>query len=222
MNHGVAVATETSFSAAKKLYFVFKRLFDIIIGFVGMYLLIPIALIVKIAYLLNGDHNSIFYKQKRIGKNGKLFLICKFRTMVPNAEEKLKELLESDDKLKKEYTINKKLSKDPRITKIGRFLRRSSLDEFPQFINIFYGEMSLIGNRPYLPYEKEDMGKYYDDIIKTKPGLTGYWQTRGRNNLTFKDRVKLESYYSNHCSFRLDIKILFKTIAVVFKMDGAK
>ena len=104
-----------------------------------------------------------------------------------------------------------KLKNDPRITKIGKLLRKTSLDELPQLINVVKGEMSLIGNRPYLPREKEDMGKSYEEIIKTKPGITGYWQVKGRSNITFKERLKLESYYSNNANLLLDIKIFFLT-----------
>ena len=121
-----------------------------------------------------------------------------------------------------ETGINKKLKDDPRVTKIGKFLRNTSIDELPQMINIFKGDMSLIGNRPYLPREKEDIGAYYKDIVKTKPGLSGLWQVSGRSNLTFKDRLKLESYYSNNANLWLDIKIFFKTILVVLKKNGAR
>jgi len=141
--------------------------------------------------------------------------------MVPNADDVLMEMLK-DKKIAAEYNKNKKLKDDPRITKIGKILRKSSLDEIPQFINILKGEMSLVGNRPYLPREKKDMGKYYDDIIKTKPGLTGYWQVSGRSDVSFKNRLKLEQYYSNNYSLKLDIEIILKTIKVVLDMKGAE
>ena len=142
--------------------------------------------------------------------------------MVPNADEVLKELLKNDEIARKEYKVNKKLKNDPRVTSMGKILRVTSLDELPQFINIFKGEMSLIGNRPYLPREKEDMGLYYNDIIKTKPGLSGLWQVMGRSNTTFEERLKLEQYYSNNFGFRIDIKIFFKTFGAVLKHKGAK
>ena len=197
-----------------------KRIFDIIVGVLGVVLLIPVAIIVKIVTVLGGDFHPIFYSHVRIGKNGKEFRLYKFRSMVPNADEVLKELMK-DKKIAAEYNKNKKLKNDPRITKIGKILRRSSLDEIPQFINILKGDMSLVGNRPYLPREKEDMGKYYDDIIKTKPGLTGYWQVSGRSDVSFKYRLKLEQYYSNNYSLLFDIKIIFKTVKVVLGMKGA-
>lgn len=209
-------------SIKKYLYFGVKRLFDILVALIGCLFLLPVIIIVKISYLLHKDFDSIFFRQKRIGKNGKEFNLYKFRSMVPNADEVLKELLKNDAEARKEYKINKKLKNDPRITPAGKILRVTSLDELPQFINIFKGEMSLIGNRPYLPREKEDMGLYYNDIIKTKPGLSGYWQVMGRSNTTFEERLKLEQYYSNNFGFRIDTKIFFKTFGAVLKHKGAK
>ena len=203
------------------VYSFIKRLFDIIVGLLGILLLIPISIIVKIVNLINKDYAPMFYSHTRIGKNGKEFKLYKFRSMVPNADEVLKELMK-DKKIATEYNKNKKLKNDPRITKVGKFLRKSSLDEIPQFINILKGDMSLVGNRPYLPREKKDMGKYYDDIIKTKPGLTGYWQVSGRNDVSFNYRLKLEQYYSNNYSLKLDIKIILKTVKVVLGGSGAE
>ena len=142
--------------------------------------------------------------------------------MVVDADKVLDELLKNDKEARKEYKLNKKLKNDPRITKMGKILRITSLDELPQLINVLKGDMSLIGNRPYLPREKEDIGQYFDTIFKTKPGLTGYWQVNGRSNTTFEERLKLEEYYSNHASLKMDIKILFKTIYVVLFHKGAE
>ena len=205
-----------------KMYQTIKDVFDILISFVGIVAMLVVAVFIKIAYVLTGDFNSIFFSQTRIGKNGKEFKLYKFRTMVPNADEILFKLLKEDKKIAKEYKINKKLHNDPRITKIGKIVRRLSIDEMPQFLNVYLGDMSLIGNRPYLPREKEDMGKYYDDIIKTRPGLTGYWQVSGRSNTTFKKRLELEQYYSNNCSLWMDIKIFFKTFKVLLFGKDAK
>ena len=201
----------------KYFYFFCKRIIDIIFSIVGLIFFIPIALIIKVTYMLTGDFHRIFFVQERIGLNGKRFKFYKFRTMVPNADEILFELLKKNKKLAKEYKENKKLENDPRITKIGKFLRNSSIDELPQIINILKGDMTLIGNRPYLPREKEDMGDYFADIVKTKPGLTGYWQVNGRSDVSFETRLRLEKYYSNHCSLIMDIKIFFKTFIVVLK-----
>ena len=205
-----------------RMYLIIKRIFDITYAFIGCLFLLPVALIVKISYILNKDYDSIFFKQQRIGKDGKLFNFYKFRSMVPNADEVLFKLLETDEEAANEYKINKKLENDPRITKMGKILRKTSIDELPQLINILKGDMSLIGNRPYLLREKEDMGNYYNDILKTKPGLTGYWQVSGRSDTTFEERLILEKYYSNHNSLRLDIKIFFKTFSVVLLKKGSK
>lgn len=203
------------------IYFFIKRLFDILVGLIGLIVLIPLIVIIKLISICNGDFNSIFFAQNRIGKNGKEFKLYKFRSMVPNADEVLFKMLEEDKEAAKEYKINKKLKNDPRITKVGKILRRTSVDELPQLLNVLKGDMSLIGNRPYLPREKEDMGKYFDEIVKTKPGITGYWQVSGRKNVTFENRLKLESYYSNNYSIGLDIKIFFKTFSAVFGGHGA-
>ena len=203
------------------LYLAIKRLFDIVIALIGLVFLLPVALFVKIAYMCTGDFKSIFFTQNRIGKNGKEFKFFKFRSMIKDADKVLFQLMEQDPKIKEEYTINKKLANDPRITKVGRFLRKSSLDELPQVFNILLGHMSIIGNRPYLPREKVDMGEYFNDILKTKPGLTGYWQVSGRSNTTFEARLVLEKYYSDHCGLLMDIKIFFKTFYVVLLRKGA-
>lgn len=203
------------------MYFFTKRLFDIFVGLIGLIVLIPLIIIIKLVSICNGDFNSIFFAQNRIGKDGKEFKFYKFRSMVPNADEVLFKMLEEDKEIAKEYKINKKLKDDPRITKIGKILRRTSIDELPQLLNVLKGDMSLIGNRPYLPREKEDMGKYFDDIVKTKPGITGYWQVSGRKDVTFENRLKLESFYSNNYSIGLDIKIFFKTFKAVFGGHGA-
>ena len=205
----------------KGIYLFVKRVFDIFCGLIGILLLIPLSLVIKICYMCTGDFRSIFYTQPRIGKNGKLFRFYKYQTMISNADEVLKKMLEEDEELREEYRINKKFKNDPRVTKFGRILRKMSIDELPQLINVFIGNMSLIGNRPYLPREIPDMGEYYDDIVKTKPGITGLWQVSGRNDVTFKKRLELEQQYSKECSLMLDIKILFHTFAAVFKGDGA-
>ena len=221
VEEGVSVM-ENATSSKKIAYRVIKRLFDIVLGLIGFIFLIPVALIVKLAYIFNGDFHSIFFTQDRIGKDGKLFKFYKFRTMVPNADEMLEKLLKENKELAKEYKINKKLANDPRLTKAGNFLRRTSLDELPQVINILKGDMAVIGNRPYLPREIPDMGEYYEVVVSTKPGLTGYWQVRGRNNVTFQRRLELEEYYSKNYSLKLDAYIFFKTFAVVLIGRGAK
>lgn len=217
-----AVSSNIFVCIKEAVYFVIKRLFDIIAGLVGLILLIPISLIIKIISVCNGDFAPIMFTQNRIGKDGKEFKFYKFRSMVPNADEVLFKMLKENKEVAAEYKKNKKLKDDPRITKVGKFIRRTSIDELPQLLNVLKGEMSLIGNRPYLPREKEDMGKYYDDIIKTKPGITGYWQVSGRSDVSFEQRLKLEQYYSLHCGLRIDIKIFFKTFGAVLGHKGAE
>lgn len=141
--------------------------------------------------------------------------------MVIGAEEKLKEYLENNEEARKEYKIYKKLKNDPRITKIGKFLRKTSLDEMPQLLNLLTGEMSLIGPRPYLPSEREDMGEYYKIIIKSKPGITGLWQINGRSNTTFDERLDYDVKYYKDYSLKTDFKILYKTFENVIKKEGA-
>ena len=203
------------------IYKIIKRIFDLLCSIIGLVFLIPITIIVKVLYMITGDFKSIFFTQKRIGINGKEFRLFKFRTMIPNADLELKRLLKENKELNKEYKKNKKLKNDPRITKVGKILRKASLDELPQVLNILVGSMSVIGNRPYLPREKEDMGKDYDIIVSSKPGLTGYWQVSGRSNTTFGQRLKLEKYYSENCNLKMDIKIFFKTFKVVLFGKGA-
>lgn len=218
-----AITLEKNKVSVKEVGYLFiKRLFDIVCGLLGCILILQIAIVVNIAYVCDKDFSSIFYSQIRIGKNGKKFKMYKFRSMVPNADEILFKTLEIDKVAAEEYRKNKKFKNDPRITKVGRVMRKLSIDELPQLINILKGDMSMIGNRPYLPRERDDMGEYYKDIIKTKPGLTGYWQVNGRSDTTFNERLKLESFYSNHNSLVLDIKIFFKTFQVVLFGKGAK
>ena len=189
-----------------------KRILDICGGIAGCLVLLPLYFYVRRKNHQSGDYDPVFFKQKRIGKGGKEFTIYKFRTMVPNAEQILDELMETDPAIREEYTKNKKLKNDPRITKAGHFLRKTSLDEFPQFINVLKGDMSLIGPRPYLPREKEDMGIYYDIIIQMKPGLTGMWQTHGRSDVDFEDRLALDEYYYRNYNLWLDVTLLVKTV----------
>lgn len=199
----------------------FKRFIDILAGLAGVVTLLPLFIYVKYKYVKSGDHNSIIFSQYRIGKNGKLIKIYKFRSMVPNAEAVLEKLMAEDPKIKEEYLTNKKLKDDPRITPVGHFLRKTSLDEWPQFINVLKGEMSFIGPRPYLPREKEDMGQYYDSIIKLKPGVTGMWQANGRSDVEFSYRCKLDDYYYHNWSIWLDFTIMYKTVKSVVYGKGS-
>ena len=200
---------------------ILKRFIDIIGSLVGIICLVPLTIIIWIANLIMKDNGPVFYTQERIGKNGKIFKMYKYRSMVVGADEKLKEYLEKNEEARKEYAEYKKLKNDPRITKIGAFLRKTSLDEFPQFINILKGEMSLVGPRPYLPREKEEINGFFNYIMSCKPGLTGFWQVHGRSDVTFTDRLDMDMrYYYNH-NLKMDIKILKDTVVNVVKKEGA-
>ena len=216
------VLTREHTGIRKNVYFLVKRLFDIFVGLVGTMLLIPMGIIIKIAYMISGDFYPILFKQARIGKNGKTIYIYKFRSMVPNADEILYDLMKKDKKVKEEYQKNKKLKDDPRITKVGKVIRHASIDEFPQFINVLKGDMSVVGPRPYLHRELKDMGRFYDRIITCRPGVTGYWQVNGRSNTDFKTRLKMDNFYCQNQGFKFDVKIFIKTFETVLGMDGAK
>lgn len=208
-------------SLNRTMYFFVKRLFDVLMAIIGIIAMIPIALIVKISYMLTGDFDSIFYKQKRIGKNGKIIYIYKFRSMVPNADEVLKELLQKP-KYKKEWQKNQKLENDPRITKAGKILRKTSLDEMPQFIAVFKGDMSLIGPRPLVEGELDAHNGNHQIYEAIKPGITGWWASHGRSDTTYEERLELEYFYVNNCSLKIDIKCIAATVKAVICKKGAK
>jgi len=199
-----------------------KRLFDVffslavLIGFSPVYLL----LILLIALSSSGP---VFYVQERVGKNGKKFGCIKFRTMVHNADAVLLEIMETSPHLRQEFETNFKLRYDPRITWIGRFLRVTSLDEFPQFLNVLKGDMSVVGPRPVVVEELSRYGRHVDKVLSIRPGLTGLWQVSGRNNIPYPRRVQIDVYYVNFRSFLMDLWIVFKTIGIVVfpKNNGA-
>lgn len=212
-----------SANKVKRITYLFiKKSFDVICSLFAVLFLIPLWLFIKLAYLFSGDTNPVLYTQKRIGKNGEEFDFYKFRSMIPNADEELKKILAEDPKKAEEYALNKKLENDPRVTKVGAFLRKTSLDEFPQFINVLKGDMAIIGNRPYLPREKEDMGDYFEDIEKTKCGIVSYWAVMGRSDVSFEKRLELEKYYSDNQTLLLDLSIFVKVFKIVLLRKGAK
>ena len=216
------LVTSTSRGTIRTLPKLAKRIMDILGSLVGILTLIPLSIYVYYKNRKEGDKDRIFFTQQRIGKDGKPFKIYKFRTMVPNAEQVLEDLMDKDPAIKKEYLTNKKLENDPRITKAGKMLREKSLDEFPQFINVLRGEMSIVGPRPYLLREKEDMGYAYKSIINCKPGVTGMWQTHGRSDVSFEERLELDDYYYRNWNFWLDVTLLVKTVRIVIHGSGAK
>lgn len=206
----------------KVLYKVVKRLIDILGGLVGCVLLVPITVAIYIARkVLKEDEGPMFYEHLRYGKDGKKFRIYKFRSMCIDADKRLKEYLEQNEEARKEFEENHKLKDDPRITKLGKFIRKTSIDELPQFINVLKGDMSLIGPRPIVDGEIEKYGENKDKFLSVRPGLTGYWAANGRSDITYEERMKMELYYVDNISFKLDIQIFFKTIISVVKKEGA-
>lgn len=199
------------------MFKVIKRLFDIIVSFLGLLILSPLFLLLTI--LIKCDSKGpVFFIQKRVGRNGKKFGIFKFRTMRINAEELIASF--TPEQLK-EWKENFKLKNDPRITRVGKFLRNTSLDELPQLINIFIGNMSLVGPRPIVEEELEWYGEKKSVLLSVRPGLTGWWATNGRSEVSYPERCDYELYYVYNCSLFLDIKILFKTFSAVFSRKGA-
>lgn len=199
-----------------------KRIIDIVGGLLGIILLIPITICIYIVKkILKEDDGPIFYDQLRIGKNGKHFKLYKYRSMVIGADEILEEYLAENEEARIEFEENQKLKNDPRITKLGKFIRKTSLDEFPQFINILKGDMSLVGPRPIVDREVELFGDKMKIVHSVRPGLTGYWAANGRSDTTYEQRVEMEAYYAENFSLLLDIKIILKTIKAVFKKEGA-
>ncbi|MCD6319973.1 MAG: sugar transferase [Candidatus Desulfofervidaceae bacterium] len=198
-----------------------KRTFDLVLGSVIFILALPLMAIIAILIKLTSP-GPVIFSQWRIGQNGKPFKIYKFRSMYQDAEERLKEILENDHQMKKLYDKIRKIPNDPRVTPIGKFLRRTSLDELPQILNVLKGDMSLVGPRAAL---KEEIENYYKEqaffCFQVKPGITGLWQVSGRNKTDFEFRVRLESWYVQNWCLWLDIIILLQTIKVVLKMEGA-
>ena len=199
----------------KKYYKIIKTIFDLffalIILIVGSPIFISIALLVKLS-----SRGPIFFLQKRIGKNKKSFNCIKFRTMHPEAEDILENLIINNEALRKEFEETHKLKNDPRITNIGKFLRKTSLDEIPQFLNVIKMEMSIVGPRPIVKKEILKYGKSYKKVISIKPGITGLWQVSGRNNLSYKRRVTLNRLSVDNMSPIIDIRIIIRTFGVIF------
>lgn len=196
------------------------RILDLtLILFAAPYVLLAF---IVIALLIKWDSpGPVFYHQTRIGRFGRKFRIYKFRTMVQDADQVLQNYLDKSPELKIEWLANHKLRQDPRVTRVGSLLRKLSLDELPQIWNIIIGDMGLVGPRPIVDEEIEKYGKCFELYIKVRPGLTGLWQVSGRNDTTYKRRVELDEYYVCNRSLMLDLQILWRTVFVVLKKDGA-
>ena len=202
-----------------KTYEIIKKLSDLIFSTLILIICIPLFLIIAILIKLS-SRGPIFFLQERIGKNNILFKCIKFRTMYPEAKDILENLLTKDNRLRLEFEENHKLKNDPRITTIGKFLRKTSLDELPQFINVLRDEMSIVGPRPIVKEEEKRYGKNLKKFLSIKPGITGLWQVSGRNNLTYKRRVELDLNYIKNFNFLMDIRIIIRTFGVIlFPLD---
>jgi exopolysaccharide biosynthesis polyprenyl glycosylphosphotransferase len=200
----------------KRSYYIIKRMIDILGSIFGIVLLSPLFLILAIAIKLESRGN-VFFSQKRVGKDGKLFDMYKFRSMVSDAEDQLKYLKDKNEMSGPMF----KIKDDPRITKIGKFIRRTSIDELPQLINILKGEMSFVGPRPNLPDEVAQFSERYKLKLQAKPGLTCYWQVMGRNNIGFEEWMELDLKYLEDRSIWVDIKLILKTAVLLFGDSNA-
>ena len=202
-----------------EFYKLIKNFYDILFSLVILISCIPLFILISLLIKLS-SRGPIFFMQERIGKNNITFKCIKFRTMHPEAKDILENLLNKDEKLKKEFEATHKIKNDPRITKIGKLLRKTSLDELPQFINVLRNEMSIVGPRPIVKEEKLKYGKNLKKVLSIRPGITGLWQVSGRNNLTYKKRIKLDVNYVENHNLLMDIRILIRTFGVIlFPLD---
>ena len=212
-----AAASNTHSVKPKPIYDFVKRVFDIVWSLIGLIVLSPVFIILSILVKTTSE-GPVFFAHKRVGKGGKTIKIYKFRSMVTNAEELIKQFTPEQ---KAEYEKNFKLENDPRVTKIGNFMRKTSLDELPQLINILKGDISIVGPRPVMDVETKIYGNYRNMLLSVKPGLTGFWAANGRSHTTYTRRRAMEIYYVKNRSVLLDLKIIFKTFISVFKREGA-
>ncbi len=198
---------------------VLKMAMDRLGALVGLIMLAPVLLV--LAYLVKRDGGPAFYGQQRVGQNGRKFKCWKFRSMVPNAADVLNELLARDPEARAEWERDFKLKNDPRVTRLGALLRKTSLDELPQLWNVLVGEMSLVGVRPVTEAELKNYGDKLGDYYAMLPGMTGLWQVSGRNDVTYAERVQMDSDYVRGWSLLGDIRIIFQTIGVMLQKRGA-
>lgn len=210
--------SKTKSSEKTQRYIKIKRIMDCVLATIALIILSPVYLLIALAVKIDSQ-GPVFFKHTRIGKNGKTIKIYKYRTMVTNAEELIKQFTPEQ---MKEYKENFKLENDPRITKVGKFLRKTSLDELPQLLNIIQGDLALIGPRPVVKKELEKYGENAGKFLSVTPGLTGNWAASGRSNTTYEERMEMELWYVDNISFKTDLKIFFKTIIAVIKKEGAK
>ncbi|CAN7548956.1 sugar transferase [Bosea sp. LjRoot9] len=198
-----------------------KRAFDLAAGVALLFLLAPLMLLIA-GLIRAGDGGPAFFRQARVGRSGKSFRCWKFRTMASDADEALQRLLASDPAAAQEWAESQKLTRDPRITPVGAFLRRSSLDELPQLFNIVSGDMSFVGPRPIVAAERERYGEAFNHCFSVPPGLTGLWQISGRSDCSYATRISLDSQYASDWHLLLDAKILVKTVPAVLMQKGSR
>ena len=222
-NQNVSILSNTSMTGYERLtnkrtiYRYIKRIIDVVLASIALVVLSPIFLIIALAIKLESK-GPVFFKHTRIGKDGKIIKLYKFRSMVTNAEELIKAFTPEQ---MKEYKENYKLTNDPRITKVGKFLRKTSLDELPQLLNIIKGDLTIIGPRPVIAEELKKYGTNTEKFLSVTPGLTGYWAANGRSCTTYEQRMQMELYYIYNLSLKMDVKVFFKTIEAVIKREGA-
>lgn len=197
-----------------------KRVLDLLLCTAALPAILPLCLLISLLIRLD-SRGAPIYRHERIGRDGKPFLIYKFRTMAADADVQLQRYLDQNPDMAEEWAKSQKLRDDPRLTRLGPFLRKTSLDELPQILNIFLGQMTLVGPRPIVASEKCKYGRYFEEYCEVRPGLTGLWQTSGRNNTTYSQRVAYDHYYINHWSVWLDFWIMAKTIPVAISGRGA-
>jgi len=198
-----------------------KRIFDVVAASIGLLFLAPLLIVIGVLIRLQ-DGEKALYSQPRWGLNGETFQCFKLRSMVPNAAEKLQAVLDSDPKAKAEWDRTQKLTNDPRITPLGKLIRATSIDELPQLLNIIRGDMSIVGPRPIPLYERPKYGEDFAHYSSVRPGLTGLWQTSGRSNTTYAERIQLDKHYVQTRTFRGDLWIIVKTVPAVLFSVGAK
>ncbi len=212
INGADALAIEKIKVKDNRVYLLLKRSLDILASLAGLIVLSPLFLIVALAIKIEDPKGSVFFSQQRCGKDNKLFPMYKFRSMVSNAEELLEELKEMNEMDGPVF----KIKEDPRITKVGKFIRKTSIDELPQLLNVLKGDMSLVGPRPAIPHEVAEYTEYQIQRLLVKPGITCIWQVSGRNTIGFDEWVEMDLEYIKTRSFLLDLKLIFKTVGVLF------
>lgn len=195
-----------------------KRAFDVLISAAALLALAPLMAIIALLIKL-GDGGKVIYLQRRVGHAGRIFPMLKFRSMLPNAAELLEKHLAENPEARAEWESMHKLRRDPRVTAVGRLLRKSSLDELPQLINVLRGDMSIVGPRPVWPEALERHGDYVDDYLSTRPGLTGLWQISGRSSRSYKERISLDRFYVRRWSLKLDLALMLMTVPAVMKFE---